>query len=104
MQESESQAPRAPQVSADVARYLRGAPPESQQFKFLIGDWSGHFFLRHIENLLGNPPPLGNGRARCAAAGRDCRIGWRMERRRNADLSNRQGSRRQLDQDEDSIL
>jgi hypothetical protein len=27
-----------------------------------------------------------------------------MERRRNADLSNRQGSRRQLDQDEDSIL
>jgi hypothetical protein len=40
MQESESQAPRAPQVPPDVARYLRGAPPESQQFKFLIGDWT----------------------------------------------------------------
>jgi len=28
-----------PQVPPDVARYLKGAPPESQQFDFLIGDW-----------------------------------------------------------------
>lgn len=28
------------QVPPDVARYLSGPPPESQQFDFLIGDWS----------------------------------------------------------------
>ena len=28
-----------PQVPPDVIRYLQGAPPESQQFDFLIGDW-----------------------------------------------------------------
>ena len=27
------------QVPSDVARYLKGAPPESLQFDFLIGDW-----------------------------------------------------------------
>jgi hypothetical protein len=27
------------QISPDVARYLKGATPESQQFDFLIGDW-----------------------------------------------------------------
>jgi hypothetical protein len=32
--------PQATQVPPDVARYLRGAPPESQQFDFLIGDWA----------------------------------------------------------------
>ncbi len=32
--------PQAPPMPPDVARYLRGAPPESQQFNFLIGDWS----------------------------------------------------------------
>lgn len=31
---------QAPQVPPDVARYLNGPPPESQQFDFLIGDWS----------------------------------------------------------------
>lgn len=30
----------APQIPPDVARYLKGAPPESQQFEFLIGDWT----------------------------------------------------------------
>lgn len=30
---------KAPQVPPDVVRYLKGAPPESQQFDFLIGDW-----------------------------------------------------------------
>jgi len=29
----------APQVPPEVARYLQGAPPESRQFDFLIGDW-----------------------------------------------------------------
>lgn len=28
-----------PQVPPEVARYLKGAPPESQQFDFLVGDW-----------------------------------------------------------------
>jgi hypothetical protein len=28
-----------PQVPPEVARYLRGAPPEGHQFDFLIGDW-----------------------------------------------------------------
>jgi hypothetical protein len=28
-----------PQVLPDVLRYLQGAPPESRQFDFLIGDW-----------------------------------------------------------------
>ena len=37
MPDSKSQAPQAP---PDVARYLSGPPPESQQFDFLIGDWS----------------------------------------------------------------
>jgi hypothetical protein len=37
VQQSKSQ---APQVPPDVARYLSGAPPESQQFDFLIGDWA----------------------------------------------------------------
>ena len=37
VQESKSQ---ATQVPPDVARYLSGAPPESQQFDFLIGDWT----------------------------------------------------------------
>jgi len=37
MQESKSQ---APQVPPDVVRYLSGAPPQSQQFEFLIGDWT----------------------------------------------------------------
>lgn len=36
MQTSTSQ---APQVPPEVARYLKGAPPESRQFDFLIGDW-----------------------------------------------------------------
>jgi hypothetical protein len=27
------------QVPPDVVRYLKGAPPESRQFDFLIGDW-----------------------------------------------------------------
>ena len=27
------------QVPPDVARYLKGAPPESRQFDFLIGNW-----------------------------------------------------------------
>ncbi|MGZ5781068.1 MAG: hypothetical protein ACXWIN_08940, partial [Burkholderiaceae bacterium] len=27
------------QVPPDVLRYLKGAPPESLQFDFLIGDW-----------------------------------------------------------------
>ena len=36
VQEPKSQ---APQVPPDVARYLSGARPESQQFDFLIGDW-----------------------------------------------------------------
>ena len=30
---------QAPQVPPDVLRYLKGAPPESLQFDFLIGDW-----------------------------------------------------------------
>lgn len=30
---------QAPQVPPEVARYLQGAPPESRQFDFLIGDW-----------------------------------------------------------------
>jgi hypothetical protein len=34
--ESKSQAPQLP---PDVVRYIRGAPPESQQFDFLLGDW-----------------------------------------------------------------
>jgi hypothetical protein len=34
--ESKSQ---APQVPPEVARYLRGAPAESRQFDFLIGNW-----------------------------------------------------------------
>ncbi|MES3002411.1 MAG: hypothetical protein V4787_17100 [Pseudomonadota bacterium] len=29
----------APQLPPEVARYLKGAPPESRQFDFLIGDW-----------------------------------------------------------------
>ncbi len=36
VQESKSQ---TPQVPPDVARYLKGAPPEGRQFDFLIGDW-----------------------------------------------------------------
>ncbi|MEP6823311.1 MAG: hypothetical protein ABI919_00740 [Ramlibacter sp.] len=28
-----------PQVPPEVARYLKGAPPESHQFDFLIGEW-----------------------------------------------------------------
>lgn len=36
VQESKNQ---APQVPPEVARYLKGASPESQQFEFLIGDW-----------------------------------------------------------------
>ena len=28
-----------PQVPPEVARFLKGAPPENQQFDFLIGDW-----------------------------------------------------------------
>jgi hypothetical protein len=28
-----------PQVPPDVARYLKGATPETRQFDFLIGDW-----------------------------------------------------------------
>ncbi|MEO5669460.1 MAG: hypothetical protein ABIR26_02110 [Ramlibacter sp.] len=28
-----------PQVPPEVVRYLEGAPPESRQFDFLIGDW-----------------------------------------------------------------
>jgi len=36
VQESKS---HAPQVPPEVARYLKGAPPEGQQFDFLIGDW-----------------------------------------------------------------
>jgi len=36
VEESRSQ---APQVPPEVARYLRGAPPESRQFDFLIGEW-----------------------------------------------------------------
>ena len=36
VQESKSQ---APQVPPEVARYLKGAAPEGQQFDFLIGDW-----------------------------------------------------------------
>jgi hypothetical protein len=32
--------PQPTQVPPDVARYLSGAPPESQQFDFLIGDWT----------------------------------------------------------------
>jgi hypothetical protein len=36
VQESKSQ---APQVPPEVARYLKGALPEGQQFDFLIGDW-----------------------------------------------------------------
>jgi hypothetical protein len=36
VQESKSQ---APQVPPEVARYLKGASPEGQQFDFLIGDW-----------------------------------------------------------------
>jgi hypothetical protein len=35
----ESKSP-APQVPPEVARYLSGAPPESRQFDFLIGDWT----------------------------------------------------------------
>lgn len=31
--------PQPSQVPPDIARYLSGAPPESQQFDFLIGDW-----------------------------------------------------------------
>jgi hypothetical protein len=42
VQESKSQ---APQVPPDVARYLSGAPPESQQFDFLIGDWGGEMLM-----------------------------------------------------------
>ena len=34
----EPQSP-SPQVPPEVARYLKGAPPESQQFDFLVGDW-----------------------------------------------------------------
>lgn len=30
---------QAPQVPPDVLRYLKGAPSESLQFDFLIGDW-----------------------------------------------------------------
>jgi hypothetical protein len=37
VQEPDSQ---ALQIPPDVARYLAGAPPESQQFDFLIGDWT----------------------------------------------------------------
>jgi hypothetical protein len=37
VQEPKSQAPPVP---PDVARYLSGAPPESHQFDFLIGDWT----------------------------------------------------------------
>ena len=29
----------AAQVPPEVARYLKGTPPESHQFAFLIGDW-----------------------------------------------------------------
>jgi hypothetical protein len=29
----------AAQLPPEIARYLRGAPPESRQFDFLIGDW-----------------------------------------------------------------
>ena len=36
MSESKEQ---APQIPPDVLRYLKGAPPESLQFNFLIGDW-----------------------------------------------------------------
>lgn len=36
MPESQNQ---PPQVPPEVARFLKGAPPESQQFDFLIGDW-----------------------------------------------------------------
>jgi hypothetical protein len=32
--------PQPSQIPPDFARYLRGAPPESQQFNFLIGDWA----------------------------------------------------------------
>jgi hypothetical protein len=36
MNESRQQ---APQIPPDVLRYMKGAPPESLQFDFLIGDW-----------------------------------------------------------------
>jgi hypothetical protein len=36
MQRSDSP---APQIPPEVARYLRGAPPEGRQFEFLIGTW-----------------------------------------------------------------
>lgn len=36
MKESSNQAPQMP---PDVVSYLKGAPPESLQFDFLIGDW-----------------------------------------------------------------
>lgn len=36
MNESKEQ---TPQIPPDVLRYLKGAPPESLQFDFLIGDW-----------------------------------------------------------------
>jgi hypothetical protein len=36
MQESESPPPQLP---PEVARYLKGASPETRQFDFLIGDW-----------------------------------------------------------------
>ena len=36
VQDSKSQAPKMP---PEVARYLKGASPEGQQFDFLIGDW-----------------------------------------------------------------
>lgn len=36
VQESKNQ---VPQVPPEVARYLKGASPEGQQFDFLIGDW-----------------------------------------------------------------
>ena len=32
--------PQAQQMPPEVARYLSGAPPESRQFDFLIGDWT----------------------------------------------------------------
>jgi len=33
------QTKQAPQAPPEVLRYLNGAPPESRQFDFLIGDW-----------------------------------------------------------------
>ncbi len=28
-----------PQLPPDVARFLKGAPPEGRQFDFLVGEW-----------------------------------------------------------------